>query len=170
MWPKAPWNELQRSTTVIIEHQKETSPHQQLGRKWRPAAAKTFTLWTVASFLLCSLMIQMVYFLCSPHLRSSSQNMLRPWRDMHGSLLILTAKVKRTHLFPTTVFHHPNGGLNTIFVFCFCFISDLSAGECLPAPAISSGEFCHAHTCALHRISWSILLRKGKMVIVTFML
>lgn len=49
------------------------------------------------------------------------------------------------------------------------FFSDLSPGECLPAPAISSGEFHHPHTCTVHRISWSILPRKGKMVVMTFM-
>lgn len=89
-----------RSTTVIIRHQK----------KERPSSA--------TQQVLCSLMLQTFYFLCSPRLRSSSQNTLRPWRDMHGSLLILTAKVK-TRSLPKTIFHPPRGGLNSLFLFFF---------------------------------------------------
>lgn len=57
-------------------------------------------------------------------------------------------------------------GVNTTLTF---FFSDLSPGECFPAPAISGGEFHHPHTCTVHRISWSFLPRKGKTVFMAFM-
>lgn len=47
--------------------------------------------------------------------------------------------------------------------------SDLPAGECFPALAVSSGEFHHPHTCTVHRISWSFLPHTGKtMVLMAF--
>lgn len=110
--------------------------------------------------------------------------MPRPWRDTHGSLLTLTAKVNARHCFlleqkqmnyirslftgnaaivswilrVTFIW----SGVNMDLVLLF---SDLPAWECLPAPAVSSGEFHHPHTCTVHRISWSFLPHTGKMMV-----
>lgn len=53
-------------------------------------------------------------------------------------------------------------GVNTDLVRSF---SDLPAWECFPAPAVSSGEFHHPHSCTVHRISWTFLSQTGKMMV-----
>lgn len=113
--------------------------------------------------------------------------MPRPWRDTHGSLSTLTAKVNalqylsiiRAKKINLWIIYLPLftgnaeivswilwvtfilSGVNVDLVLSF---SDLPAWECFPAPAVSSGEFHHPHTCTVHRISWSFLPHTGQMM------
>lgn len=145
MWPQASSNHLQE-TQVIIKHQKkEAPPLQQL-------SSQEFHIVDCWFLGVSSFIIKMLCFRCSPRLRSSSQNMLRPWRDMHGSRLILTAKVKKTHLFPPTVLHHLRVGFNTPFVSLVTFLPE-NVFLLLQSVVVSF----ITHILAQHRISWSIL-------------
>lgn len=119
--------------------------------------------------------------MCSLRLRSSYQNTLRLWRDTHGSLLTLTAKVNIPQLILAEILWIMfvllfTGNLETVWwVLWVTFIwssvntvlvvsfSDLPAWECFPAAAVSRGEFHRPHTCTVHRISWSSPSPTGKM-------